>query len=532
MKFSYRIAGYLLVLLLLVFIRFTLDKEGIFISSDGEVKYYQSYGHFKDGLGQYECYYPGKEIDPDFEYYIFQYPFAFFKMFKNLKCVLQYPPLFAILGSFLIKMSGLKAALYLPLFFYFLCMLLFDFILRTLNVRGTVIFISAFLSFTIGIFPLSVLDYSEMSFYNLTVLIALLILSQIVDENERDRKDFKFLSFWLGFTAIFSFFVRSEVALLAVLIFIFLFIFYPDRWGVFKVVIYAAVGGMIPLAVFLFFNYISVEYPFGMRTFTVLNDTTERADFFYHLKIAKGFLWQDEEMIGIAKAFPGVFFGFLFFIPSFYKKLNLFSRLSIFTGILYIILAALSTPTKGGVHHFGLRYLETGLLPILLGITYGLDKTFGDWNEKKSPVLKTGIILFLLFSVYTGYGFVKEGVKLLVNNSKLYTEIMKDFEEVGESYVIHDSMNSAYLVGRSFLFQKHVYIGNDPKMQELEKQFVEMKVNKFMIISFEGEPYISINVPKNLYPRVFSKLNFKPVHYEKYREKKMLHFKLTYYQMK
>jgi hypothetical protein len=519
---------YSLVLITLLFIRFKLDQKDMFITSDGQIKVYQTYGHLTQGFDSYECFYPAKDLDPEFKLNIFEYPFAFFEKFKKSKCVFQYPPLFSIIGTAVAKLFGLYSIIYIPILFYFCCILIFDKILIQLEVSKITASLFSFFIFTLCVFPLTILDFSEMSFYNLFILLSLYLLNLLIKAETRISK-IK-IGFLLGASLVFTFFIRSEIILLTFLIgFLYIFYFFKDK----KLLIYSGsivLGAVLILSLFVLFNIWSVEFPFGMRTFTVLNDTTSsnRSGFVYHAKIAKAFLWGDEEMVGITKAFPFWLIGFIFLIPKFFRVLPKFIKILLISGILYIIIGSFTTPTRGGVQNFGLRYLETGLLPLLLSITYAVDIFIKD----KSKNIKIAITLFFLCILYPSYKFVQIGIKTLLVNSTYYHIMMEKFSKVGDSYIIHDSINSQYLVGTSYLKQKHIYIGKEEEMDRIESKLYAQNIQKFMIISFEGKPYVSINIPEFLYPRIYSKLNYKEKLFKKVNEEVYFNFKLSLYERK
>jgi hypothetical protein len=295
-------------------------------------------------------------------------------------------------------------------------------------------------------------------------------------------------------------------------------------------IFFSVLGALIPLGFFIAFNIWSVEYPLGMRTFTVLTDTTAagRTGVDYHFKIAKAFLWGDEEMVGLMKAFPFFLLAFFFLIPKFFKKFPLTIKILLLSSILYIFIGALTTPTRGGVQNFGLRYMETGILPLMIAVIFGINELIIGMSNPRKGIL----FLFLLLLLIPGFKFVHKGIKTLTTNSTYYYQMQNFFSEVGESYVIHDSLNSPYMVGTSFVTQKHIYVGTDKEMKIFEQKFSKQNVDTFMIISQVGTPYISINIPDFLYPKMFSKLQFKPEYYTLYKEENLFNFNMKFYKKK
>jgi hypothetical protein len=286
---------------------------------------------------------------------------------------------------------------------------------------------------------------------------------------------------------------------------------------------------MIPICFFVIFNTWSVEFPLGMRTFTVLNDTTteSRTGLIYHLKIAKGFLWKDEEMTGLIIAFP-VFLSSLFlFLPSRFKNFPMVVKILLVSGFSYILLASLTTPTKGGVQNFGLRYLEIGLLPLLLGIIFG----YSEFLRSKTKYEKIIFLVMLLIALQPSYKFVRDGLNTLKLNSAYYYKMMDYFSEVGNSYIIHDTINSQYLVGTSFIYQKHLYVGKTEEMKKFEEEFKQKKIKSFMIIQNETNPYISINIPDFLKPKYFTRIEYNPKFYKLRKQEKYFNFKLSFYEL-
>ncbi|MBI3395308.1 MAG: hypothetical protein HY042_05700, partial [Spirochaetia bacterium] len=308
--------------------------------------------------------------------------------------------------------------------------------------------------------------------------------------------------------AVFTFFVRSEIALFVAL-FAGISVFLNYRTlGYKNLILYGLLGAGISLAGMFAFNYWSVGNVMGMRAFTVLNDLTDsgKSELVRHLLIAKGYLYGDAEMRGIILAFPLVLSAALFFVPRLVRPLSSFAKACIFSGVGFIVLGSFLIPVKGGVQNFGLRYLDTGFLSLALGVTAGLDF----WMKGRVGKQKWLALLVVLIMLYPAGKFLNTGIRTLTRSAPLYNKIQANFQEVGDGYVVHESLNTSYLVGISFLKQKHVYIATDESMRKLERSLSERKVQRFMIMHFDQTPYLTGALPKESYHNYFTKLTFKP----------------------
>ncbi|EMF99179.1 hypothetical protein LEP1GSC123_3438 [Leptospira borgpetersenii str. 200701203] len=212
---------YLFAVLFLIFNRFKLDDKVPFVSSDSEIKYYQTIMFFEKGfkaVAESECLYPGKIYDPEFRYFPFDYPWAFLKENENRKCIFQYPPLFALLNGIPAYFFGAKIITLLPLLYLFGCLLIFDKILSLFIDKTWVILIGTLVPFTLSFPALSSVEFSEVPLNNFLLLsfgyflIRSLFADKITVQNKNLNSNFRIFSFISGFLAVTAFFLRTESA--------------------------------------------------------------------------------------------------------------------------------------------------------------------------------------------------------------------------------------------------------------------------------------------------------------------------------
>ncbi|MCC5813141.1 MAG: hypothetical protein JJT78_00160, partial [Leptospira sp.] len=60
---------YSIALLYLTFFRMDLDRNHLFITSDGQIKFYQTVQIAQGEFSKSNCLYPGRDLDPEYKFY-------------------------------------------------------------------------------------------------------------------------------------------------------------------------------------------------------------------------------------------------------------------------------------------------------------------------------------------------------------------------------------------------------------------------------------------------------------------------------
>jgi len=502
-----RFVLYILIFFALAFFRYQLDKDYPYISSDGQIKYYQTTGYLQKGFLNFECIYLAKDLDPDFQYFPINYPWAVFPKNKDPKCIFQYPPFFSYLGTILGYFAPLRYVLYIPLVFYIIIIFLLDKILSSKAVSSKSNFTFLVCFFFASSFPLlTVMDYSEISLFHSLNLVGFFCFLGYFKEFKLKTVPFLAGLFWgLAFA------IRTEIFLGLFCFFTIFFLFqYQNIIKNFTFFLKILAGFFLITCFFVLFNYISSGEILGYRFASQLDNQKSQMGILEHLKLAKAYLWGDEYMRGIIQYSPTILLSFGFFIPSLYKKISLSTKIFLLSGISFLLLASSLVTVYGGVGLFGLRYLEIGFIFLLLGMGLG-------WLEIKiylQTFVRILLALIFLYGIYFSWKNTKEGLKLLSNASKDYAKLQKLFESVGkEGYVIHDSLYNSYLLGNSFLYQKHINLYNEQACKKILENLP--KGTPLLFVQSPPNPYISLDIPKKLFFRYPTNFQCSQEFYEK-----------------
>ena len=512
---------YLIIFILVLFFRNQLDKETIFISSDGQIKYYQSVHFYKNSLN-FECLYPSKKLDPIFEYFIFDYPWAYFNIL-NEKCIFQYPSLFSLIGSLFLFLSE-KAPLYFPLFFLFINLIFFHCLLVKIGLNRLWSFSTVLIGFLFSFPLLSVIDYSEMSFYHFFLLVSFLLFYLFIQEKKPSlQKRYAFL--W-SFSIFFAFYIRMEAVLLG-LSFLLSMLFFLELKFVFQFTFSFFLGGIVCFLLFSLFYLFSIGYFLDVRSFTIIEYSQDMAfDMKEKLYIFKSFLYKISEKRGIFYAFP-LFYSFPFFLFLLKKKdFPVYSKIVFLSGVLCIFLTSWTSHDIGGVQNFGLRYLDAGFFSFLIGIS-----SFLFFSFSKIKKLYQIIVLFLLFLfLIPTIQFTKNGLKTLWNSSFYYSKMQKYLNEIQEGYVLHLNLSTVYLVGYSYLKQKHLFPKGKKHLEQLLEKFEKNDVEQFIILRNQHQEKPIQSVPKWQYEKFLydPKISLDSP-YKKEKEVQLLSYTLEFY---
>lgn len=548
---------YIIALLYLGNLRTSFNKDYTFISSDGQIKYFQTLQIANGEFSKTECLYPGFELDPDYKYYLFDYPWAFFGV-NGLKCAFQYSPYFPMIASLVYRFAGEDFVTLVPILFWFLAILLFDATLKSLNVRGWISVLVSLTLFLGGFLSLSALDYAELSMNDylsllgvwglVKFLITKLRASNInVDTSYVKTPNDKWSANHLihlglgilGFSG--SILLRPEgiipigLFLLLIVIFfgkdLFPIVFQPRTF------LWMIIPGFVSILVFLTINKIYSGNSLGFRASNTSNDMKELYEF---SNIWNGFvadLWKSDFKSGLFFALPQIFIFvpllllFTWKLPVFDSNRSLDRKLGyplLFSGIIACLVIPILSPYRAGYHHFGNRYFEIAVIFVFLGIAI-LWNSILDRRESAGPDLPkiinySALILFLVYIItsYFSFKYTKEGWKVFKDSSKLYSAMQEKLDVLGQVPgtdqripILHKSLFTGYLVGVSFLDRAQYRVNSNEQMTDMENIFLNAGINKYMSIEFLGQPRYMSDIPKDQYDE---KINIK---YESPRDRFM-----------
>ncbi|WP_442496481.1 LA_3751/LA_3752 family putative glycosyltransferase [Leptospira interrogans] len=523
---------YTLVILFLALNRSKLDNQIPFVSSDSEIKYYQTVMFAEKGIRaiqESECHYPGKIYDPEFKYFPFDYPWAFLKENKNRKCLFQYPPLFALLNGLLSYLLGTKIITLLPLLCLFGCFLFFDKILFLFIDKAWIVLISTLIPFVLSFPVLSSVEFSEVPLNNLLLLSFgyFLIRSLFSNKIKIEIKDsnFRIFSFVSGILATTSFFLRTE-SVFPVFLFGLLSLFSETtRKKLKEYLIFSGIGAIVSFGLIGYLNFIYSGHPMGIRFLISSGDAMNQFSFGKQILIFQGYLLGDETKSGFLKASPYTILVLGIFSNLIRKRTLSGETIFGLVGIGTIFGISFLSPYTVGVHHFGLRYLESGFIFLSAGIFIFLYQ-----RNIEFPNAGKVLVLLALFSLYYNYKFTREGFKILFGAIKPYTEIQNEFQS--RKIIVHKGQFTNYLIGYSYLNSIHFAVVTEKDSIQLEETFKKNQIQSYSILEYDLEPPRDPNLPEKQFKEKIAVRFPDPSYFYKQKDsKKILNFTLKTYQL-
>ncbi|MBW0434602.1 hypothetical protein HGB47_13345 [Leptospira yasudae] len=534
---SIRASVYILLVLFLGFNRSKLDQKLPFVSSDSEIKYYQtimfSEKGFK-GITDSECIYPGKAYDPTFRYFPFDYPWAFLKNQEARSCLFQYPPVFALLNGLPAYVFGTKIVTFLPLLFLLGSLLIFDLILSFFIPVGWAVLLATLIPFGLSFPVLSAVEFSEVPLNNFLLLFFALCLFRTLfadlhlasDTREKKHSNFRIFSFLSGFFAVTAFFLRTESAFPVFLFGILSFFTQESRNKLKAYLPLSILGAATSFLLIGSLNYFYSGHPMGIRFLVSSGDAMSQFSISKQIVIFQGYLFGDATKSGFLKAAPYAIL-ILGILSNLFRKKEL-SGESIFglVGIGTVFAIAFLSPYTAGVHHFGLRYLESGFLFLSLGISVFLYRRYVDF-----PKAGRVLVLVALLSLYYNYKFTREGFKILFGAIAPYTEIQNEFQS--RKIIVHKGQFTNYLIGSSYLTSLHFAIINEKDAFALEEILKKNQVSSYSILEYDLEPPRDPNLPEKQYrEKIAVRFTDSDRFYKLKDSKKILDFTLRTYQLR
>ncbi|MBM9589154.1 hypothetical protein JWG41_01750 [Leptospira sp. 201903075] len=502
MGFPRRLFIYFLLLLIPIFYRWKWNDNTVFVSSDPEIKYYQVIQSLEGGSA-WECYFPAKDLGFDVSMIPFGYPWAFF--LKDGNCVFQYPVLFTWIQKLIITISSKKWITYIPLLFFFFNFYLLDRILGRYEKRGYLLLISVvFIQFLTPVF-LSALDYSELTLTNFFFLSAILSFLEFQKE-----KGFRY-GILLAVSVIFNFQLRPESTIALIFFLGIAFSLEKDKWMLTKNLIpYIILSFGLQLAFFLW-NHQTYGHILGMRGLNTVTDMGSGAIQRQLVKEWVADLWGNEFKIGIFKGYPVLFLGLIALWWE--RKSEIFPFL--LSGLLFVFLLPILSPYRAGVDIFGMRYYESGVYLLMMGVFLSLSKRDAS----------VSYFLILLPFVYFSYKSDSRAIKQWSSSAKLYHQVMKQIETLKPDLIVQRGLSLSYLVGDSYTKYPQVAVYSNEDWKKVETVLGNQK-KRILYLEWEGNQLVNEEFPSAIWKAKFD-INFelKPVRYKIQSEHSLAHFK-------
>lgn len=530
-----RYSIYFIGFALLVSFRLTLDKDHLFITSDGQIKYYQTVQIASGEFAQSECLYPGKDIDPDYSYYIFDYPWAFFNTNAS-KCSFQYSPYFPSLASIVYLSFGERSVTILPLLFAFFSILIFDIFLSRIGIRPWIIVTIAISTFYLSFLSLSALDYAELSlndfFFTASILYFLPILLHSKEKFIQSKDLFLF-----SILATSSILLRPESSIGYFFLGIFTLLYYwqsiTKQISVYNI-FYSILGLSIVLGLFLIVNTIYSGNPLGFRATNTGNDFTslENSEGIWGNIVTD--LWRSNFKSGLFFAVPVLFIGSpVLFIYTFFKsKRNTNLKLGyifLFSSLASIILIPILSPYRAGFHHFGNRYFETAVILGFIGLAILWNIAVDSWRFRRKACL--GVAVLIAICSFYSYRYTNEGFKVLRSSAISYNQMMEFLTEESIDKnrrnlpIVHKSMFTNYLVGYSFLDTNHYLVTSPSELENLEQRFTKAGITSYKLLEYLGKPNYMSDIPRKLFDeKINIQYDIENILFESIDEKQFLEF--------
>ncbi|TGL37139.1 LA_3751/LA_3752 family putative glycosyltransferase [Leptospira perdikensis] len=502
MSFPRRLFIYFLLLLIPIFYRWKWNDNTVFVSSDPEIKYYQVIHNLEGGPAE-DCYFPAKDLGFDTSMIPFGYPWAFF--LKDGNCVFQYPVLFSWIQKILITISSKKWITYIPILFFFFNFYLLDRILTRYEKRGFVILVAVLCIQCLTPIFLSALDYSELTLTNFFFLSAILSFLEFQEE-----KRFRY-GVLLAVAIVFNFQLRPESTIALIFFLGIGFGLDPNKWKLTKNLIPYILLCLLVQIVFFYWNHQVYGHILGMRGLNTVTDMGSGAIQRNLIREWLADLWGNEFKIGIFKGYPILFLGLI--VLCWERKSEIFPFL--FSGLLFIFLLPILSPYRAGVDIFGMRYYESGIYLLMLGV-------FLSFAKREYTLL---YFLILLPFLYFSYKSDSRAIKQWSSSAKLYHQIMKQIDSLEPDLIVQRGLSLSYLVGDSYIKYPQVAVYSNEDWEKVETILGNQKM-KILYLQWEGNKLVNEEFPSTIWKEKFD-INFelKPVVYKIQSKHSLAHFK-------
>lgn len=485
---------HILIIFLAALVSFFIYKRVVWdsgisplIQSDSQIKLYQTIQYKENGLQKHACYSKQIEIDPEFRFYPFRYPWVYFIQKENERkeCVFQYPTFFAQFFSLLpIPYQFFNAVI---LFLYFILTAGLVLFLRFLfDVHRTEILYLASLLFLVGYGISSAIEFSE----SIPSHIFLLCFFYGVLALENQKKTFGWFAFISGISGGISIFLRSEsviyIGILGILIFIF------NLRNIFSLIRrYSLLLLGFFFAVILLGGYNLYEFGeiLGVRSKVSLND-------FGRLQLSDRLYFFKEFLIGntyrtgfISYCFPLIILISISFIRF---KLSYSQKFVGWVGILSLLFVVLLSPYSQGGLYLGLRYTEFSYLLFSIFV-------ISLYSKEENLDRKQWILLLIVFQIVLGFYHVKRNFKTIDFVKKYHEILQTEWVKYSDAPVIHLSTFDLLLISDSFLKKPHLIANKQSEFSILETRLHNLGIPKFQVFVYDFKPPKDDNISDEFY---------------------------------
>lgn len=497
--------SFLVILILFLFFipvynKFKWNHKEVTIGSDPQIKYYQSFSFYKDGISKrnLECYFPAEKLGFTLNYIPIGYPWAFVN--SNHECFFQYPILMPLLHALIGKLFSFNLVLYIPIFFFLLNFIISIKILQLfgLNFQKS-IYLSLYIHFLTPIF-LSSLDYSEVTLTNTFLLLTLFYY----EKQKRNKVDINlFQNLLCGLLIAVTFQLRPEVTISVIILFFVGFLFNFKQFSSLRM--YVSIGFFFLIFTIgaCYLNYTIYHHPLGMRGLNTIQDS-QILMLNQYIQNWISDIWGSDFKIGIIKAYPILFFLALFgiFRSGITKTYNHY----LISGITFLLLLPILSPYRAGVDIMGLRYYESGVYLLSFG---SLAIIFKDLNitSRISKIYLVVLILFVLVSSYFGYKSNLRAIKHWAGAAKVSNEFSERITQLNPEIIIHRGLSTTYLMGVSYLKVPQIVIYSQKDWDDVEKTLVNRKLKRVLFLYWEGNHLVNDEFPSKIWKSTFD-INF------------------------
>ncbi|MCW7493200.1 hypothetical protein ND861_10850 [Leptospira sp. 2 VSF19] len=501
----------ILVILLLALVSFFVYKRitwdsGIspLIQSDSQIKLYQTIQYKENGLKQHECYSKNNEIDPEYRFYPFRYPWVYFigQDGDTKECVFQYPTFFAQFFSILPLPYRLFNGVVLLLYFLLTVGIVF-FIRSVFHVRKVENLYLASILFLVGYCVSSAIEFSE----SIPSHIFLLTFFYGVLSLESSKKRAGVVEFLAGFAGAVSIFLRSESAIYIGILGLMVLILNRFRL-LFLVKKYSLLLFGLTIAIILLGAYNLIEFGeiLGVRSKVSLND-------FHRLQISDRLYFFKEFMFGntfrtgfVSYCFPLIIFiGFVVYRGS----LSNSQKLVLWVGLLSLLLVVILSPYSQGGLYLGLRYTEFSYVLLTIFV-------ISVFANEGSADRRQWLLLLIVLQIALGFYHVKRNFKTIDFVKKYHEILQSEWLKYSDAPVIHLSTFDLLLISDSFLKKPHLIANKQSEFSILESRLFKLGIPKFQVFVYDFKPPKDDNISDEFYDEwVNSKYEIESKYYKK-----------------
>ncbi|MCZ8343528.1 MAG: hypothetical protein O9301_10880 [Leptospira sp.] len=533
--------------LFLSYKRIQLDeKDYPFIQSDAQIKLYQTANYSQYGLWNHKCLYPGREIDPDFQFFPFDYPWAISGNGGSLKedCYFQYPSYFSYLTLPVYRYLGLHGLNWFSFLFYVFASLLILIHLKYLTRLQNPIFLSFLVFLSLSGYPIySGYEYSETTVGVFLFLLLFLLLTQ--EQNSLVSKDeantpvspqYRILSFLAGFFVSLAPFLRSEL-------FIYLFFYVAISLVLSKqnvLILFRKNRGLVfgllaGLTFFAIWNFIEFGHIFGVRGRLSLADMGEKT-VVDRLFLVKDFFLGNQHKVGWIRSASVLLIIIitLLFLSRKHLKENAHLLILPISGMISLLTISILSPYNPGGLFAGLRFTDLSFYMFI--VTIGQLLAFVESKEPllwKNKLLLSVLVFFLILQTFLQIRILKKFFPLLDTVRNAQVELLKRWEVGGNLPVLHKNLFDGILISTSYLTQFHFLVLAESDAKKIQSLLAKEKISGFHLIWYDGEKPYDRNFSRKMYDeKINNKYDFPEVEYKLTKDDSKYGYRLQQFSLK